>query len=143
MSTVTPAATAATTQQTTPASSTSGSGATTAVSSQETMFLKLMVTQLHDQDPLNPSDTSNFLSELAQFTSLEQQTNTASSAQTLATQSASSEALSLLGHSVSYVDTAGSSQSGQVTAINLAGSAPTLTIGGSAGISPSQVTGVS
>jgi len=38
-------------------------------------FLKLLVTQLENQDPLNPSDPAKFSSQLAQFSSLEQMTN--------------------------------------------------------------------
>ena len=33
------------------------------------MFLKLMVTQLKYQDPLNPADPDEFLAQTAQFTS--------------------------------------------------------------------------
>ncbi len=35
-------------------------------------FLKLLVTQLQKQDPLNPQDPSEFTAQLAQFSSLEQ-----------------------------------------------------------------------
>ena len=38
-------------------------------------FLKLMVTQLQNQDPLNPMDATQFASQLAQFTSVEQLSN--------------------------------------------------------------------
>lgn len=38
-------------------------------------FLKLLVTQLENQDPLNPSNPAKFSSQLAQFSSLEQMTN--------------------------------------------------------------------
>ena len=35
-------------------------------------FMKLLVTQLSNQDPMSPSDPTQFVSQLAQFTSLEQ-----------------------------------------------------------------------
>ena len=37
-------------------------------------FLKLLVTQLKNQNPLNPSDGIEFVTQLAQFTALEQST---------------------------------------------------------------------
>jgi flagellar basal-body rod modification protein FlgD len=40
-------------------------------------FLQLLVTKLENQDPLNPSDDQAFISELAQFSSLEQMNNIA------------------------------------------------------------------
>ena len=38
-------------------------------------FLKLLVTQMKYQDPLDPQDNSQYLSQLAQFSALEQMTN--------------------------------------------------------------------
>ena len=36
------------------------------------MFLQLLVAQIRHQDPLNPSDGTQFLTQLAEFTNLEQ-----------------------------------------------------------------------
>jgi flagellar basal-body rod modification protein FlgD len=41
-------------------------------STNKDMFLKLLVEQLKNQDPLAPQDSSQFLAQLAQFNSLEQ-----------------------------------------------------------------------
>ena len=42
-------------------------------------FLKLLVTQLQHQDPLNPLEDSEFIAQLAQFSSLEKLTEMAAS----------------------------------------------------------------
>lgn len=38
----------------------------------EQMFLQLLVAQIKNQDPLNPTDSVQFVSQLAQFSELEQ-----------------------------------------------------------------------
>ena len=106
----------------------------------ENDFLMLMMDQLKNQDPLNPSDPTQYLSELAGFSSLEQQTQIATSTASAATQQASASALSLLGHTVSYRDASGITQSGTVSKIDFTSSGPTLTIGSASGISLSSIT---
>jgi len=49
----------------------------------QTQFLNLLVTQLQNQDPLDPMDSVNFTSQLAQFSSLEQLTQVSSGLQAL------------------------------------------------------------
>src|SRR5476651_2209912 len=63
---------------TAPASGASTSPATAANPSDVTknMFLQLLVAQLKNQDPLNPTDPATFMSQLAQFQQLEQSMNT-------------------------------------------------------------------
>jgi flagellar basal-body rod modification protein FlgD len=62
-----------------PAAASSGSSATTAATGTSTvtknMFLQLLVAQIKNQDPLSPADGTQFLTQLAQFQSLEQSMN--------------------------------------------------------------------
>jgi flagellar basal-body rod modification protein FlgD len=50
------------------------SGASTSLDSgvNEQVFLQLLVAQLKNQDPMNPTDSTQFVSQLAQFSELEQ-----------------------------------------------------------------------
>jgi flagellar basal-body rod modification protein FlgD len=57
-------------QQTSQQASTSLSAANSQLGT--TDFLKLLVAQLQNQDPLNPADSQQFASQLATFSSLEQ-----------------------------------------------------------------------
>ena len=54
------------------ASSSSSSSASSLSAPSEEMFLQLLVAQLQNQDPLNPTDSTQFVSQLAQFSELEQ-----------------------------------------------------------------------
>jgi flagellar basal-body rod modification protein FlgD len=51
---------------------TSVSAADTEAEASKTQFLKLLVAQLQNQDPLNPMDNQEFVAQLATFSSLEQ-----------------------------------------------------------------------
>src|SRR4249919_3544186 len=66
-------------------------------------FLKLLVTQLQHQDPMNPMDDKDFMGQMAQFSSLEQITNLVAATQQQAFSSQMSQAVSLIGHQVSWV----------------------------------------
>jgi flagellar basal-body rod modification protein FlgD len=62
-----------------PTAASSSSSTTTAATSStdvtKNMFLQLLVAQLQNQDPLNPADGTQFLTQLAQFQQLEQSMN--------------------------------------------------------------------
>jgi len=106
-------------------------------------FLKLLVGQLRNQDPMNPSSDTDFIGQMAQFSQLEQTTNMATTNDKLAAQQAGARAVALLGRTVDYPDaTSGVSATGVVERVEWADGNPTLTVGGVAGIDPSSVTAV-
>jgi flagellar basal-body rod modification protein FlgD len=59
-------------------------------------FLKLFMTQLQNQDPLNPQDSSQFIGQLAQLTQLEQSYNTNTNLQSLLTAQNDANSLSAI-----------------------------------------------
>ncbi|NMC74361.1 MAG: flagellar hook assembly protein FlgD [Geobacteraceae bacterium] len=71
-------------------------------------FLTLFVTQLQNQDPLNPMDGTQFISQLAQLTQVEQAYNTNSNLEKLISMMNDSSALSSLSYIGKEVIAAGS-----------------------------------
>lgn len=86
-------------------------------------FLKLLVTQLRFQDPLSPGDPKEFVAQLAQFSSLEQQLNANRNLESLGSLARSlqgslsmSQGVNLLGKSVKGVGNSLRLSGGQVNA---------------------------
>ena len=139
-----PAAGTTNTAATTSTSSTNSSSSSLPIT--QNQFLQMLMTELQNQNPMNPnsSDPMSFVTELAQFTSVEQETNTAESTATLASSQSTASAIALLGHTVNYTDpTTGATDSGTVQSVEISSSGPTLTINGTAGINASAVNEVS
>src|SRR3954449_6290916 len=82
-------------------------------------FLKLLVGQLQHQDPMQPSDDTQFIGQMAQFSQLEQETNTAQSTSAMAGSLTRSGALTLIGRTVTYTDSNGVEQTGAVSQVDV------------------------
>jgi flagellar basal-body rod modification protein FlgD len=99
-------------------SSTNTSSVTSALNAQslsQTEFLKLMTSQLQNQDPLKPLDNSEFVSQMAQFSTVSGIQALQNSFSTLATSLSSGQALqasSLVGHTVLTPSTTASLSAG-------------------------------
>ena len=107
-------------------------------------FLKLMVAQLQAQNPLEPSNGTEYISELAQFSQLEQTTNIAQNSSQSAAAQRVAQAVALIGHTVSYTDpSTGATQSGPVQSVEITSEGATLTVEGTPGIELAGVTEVS
>ncbi len=91
-------------------------------------FLRLLVCQMQNQDPLNPQDDTEFVAQLATFSQLEQLQNLNSTYE-------KSQAFSLIGKEVilNTEDSAGNETqvSGRVEYVNASGSKVQLYVGGS------------
>jgi len=67
-------------------SSSSSSNSATGSAPNKEMFLQLLVAQLKNQDPTNPTDGTQFVAQLAQFSQLEQMIAIRQDADQIATQ---------------------------------------------------------
>ena len=118
-----------------------GSTQTSALSAKSTTskdeFLNLLVIQLKNQDPLDPMKNENFLTQLAQFSSLESLQNIDKQAG----YSSTAEAAGLIGKTVNAESEDYGTVSGKVEAVEINSSGTLLQIG-SALISLDEVTGV-
>jgi len=97
---------------------TSGATSKTTVKANDALgkddFLKLLVAQMQNQDPMNPTDSKESIAQLASFSSLEQMTNIATAMNTLSQsmtnfsqQSSLTQGAAMIGKWVSGVDTDG------------------------------------
>jgi len=118
----------------TPAAKTqAASGANSAMGKDQ--FLKLFVAQLQHQDPMNPMQDSDFMGQMASFSTLEQVSN-------LASENAKNNAIGLLGRTVTYKDKDGAEFTGTVEKVSTKDGKPSLTVGGTAGVDPSSISQV-
>lgn len=90
-------------------------------------LLKIVLTQLTYQDPLKPMDNFQFVSQLAQFSQIQQSQAMSDSLATLVSAQATSQAATLLGKRVD-IPAGQAVVSGKVTSISFAQTGPTLTI---------------
>ncbi|WP_457331694.1 flagellar hook assembly protein FlgD [Rhizobacter sp. P5_C2] len=90
-------------------------------------FMRILTSQLTNQDPLKPMDNAEFMSQLAQFTSLEQSRELNTKLEALLSVQSASQSIGLIGRTVD-VQLASGSVSGQVTQLDLSGSEPRLSI---------------
>jgi flagellar basal-body rod modification protein FlgD len=101
------------------------------------------VGQLQHQDPLQPADDTQFIGQMAPFSQLEQESNTAKSTSEMADQLSRAGALGLIGRTVTYTDADGASQTGTVSQVDVGSDGKaTLTVDGNGGIDAGAVTQV-
>ena len=95
------------------------------------VFMKLLVTQLQNQDPSSPMDTNQMISQQTQLAMMEQITNQTTTANENFSLQMRIAAANLVGKQVSYTDAAtGTAVTGTASAVSYAHSVPTVTVNG-------------
>jgi flagellar basal-body rod modification protein FlgD len=99
-------------------------------------FLKLLVAEMQNQDPMSASqDPTQTVTQMAQFSSVEQLTNLVQGAQ-------QTQSVALIGRTVAYTNTNGTAGAGVVNSVTFNQGTPVINVDG-VEISPSQIIGVS
>ena len=83
-------------------------------------FLKLLVAQMRYQDPANPVDSSQMMSQTATFTQVEKLEQLVTQNASMLVLQESATAGSLVGRTATYNDSTGAPVSGVVTSVKLA-----------------------
>ena len=92
-------------------------------------FMKLLTTQLTSQDPMNPMKDTEFISQMANFTSLEQMRSLSKSFDTFTSDQKMAAAPAYLGRQVTITDPSGEI-TGIVEAIKLKDGKPAVVVNG-------------
>ncbi|MDO9005733.1 MAG: flagellar hook capping FlgD N-terminal domain-containing protein [Aquabacterium sp.] len=95
-------------------------------------LLKLLMTELTYQDPLKPVENKDFLTQMAQFSSLDTTRQLNESIEKMLSLQSLNQTVGLLGKTVDAVNDTGT-VSGQVTALQLVSGDPQITIKTSTG----------
>ncbi len=103
-------------------------------------FLTLFVAQLQHQDPMNPMQDSDFMGQMASFSTLEQVSNMASENTKIAQSLTTTSAVNLIGREVTWVDKDKVSHTGTVEKVSTVDGKTVLTINGTEGVNPTQIT---
>jgi flagellar basal-body rod modification protein FlgD len=122
----------------------SGAGAASKSMMNKDDFLKLLMGQMQNQDPLNPMDPAESMGQMTQFAILEQITNLNGTQTAAASNEYDAQAVALIGKTVTYYDVATrEALSGVVESVKFTSAGPELTVDGRAGIMPVSLLNVS
>ena len=98
---------------------TSGNKPTASASVGYNDFLQLLIAQMKNQYPTSPTDMSQYMSQFAQMSSVEQAIQTNAKLDTLLSSTALSQAESLIGRTASFTSSDGQSTTGKITSVRI------------------------
>lgn len=106
-------------------------------------FLKILVSQLQNQNPSSPGDSQEYVQQMTSYSMLEQLTNISQAVQVQHADSAGQTAVGLVGRTVTYLDEEGAEHSGEVKGVSFKDAdGPTLTVGDETGITLGSISEV-
>ena len=91
-----------------------------------TDFVNMMITQLQHQDPMNPSNTDQLMSQMSAIGQMQTSSQLQSTLSSLASQTQIGAASSLMGKQVSGIDANNNTVAGIVTSVKVAGTSVNL-----------------
>ena len=91
-------------------------------------FMKLLVAQLKYQNPMQPTDGNEYMSQMAVFAQVEKLTSLLSSQQASETWQQRTAAQGLVGRLVTGTDADAATRTGTVTSVSFDGTTPRLTL---------------
>ncbi|MDR7016426.1 flagellar hook capping FlgD N-terminal domain-containing protein [Acinetobacter sp. 3657] len=91
-------------------------------------FIKLFMTELTFQDPLEPINNREFLAQMAQFTNLEQARLTNENISNLVSINATLQSLGVMGKQVEIMTESGTTVTGVVSAVNFSNEGSLISI---------------
>jgi flagellar basal-body rod modification protein FlgD len=95
-------------------------------------FLDLLVAQLRNQDPSNPMDSSQLMTQTAQLTTNESLLAISETSRESFALQMRMAAAGLVGQEVTYTDSASATHTGIVTGVSYTAAVPTVTVGSAA-----------
>ena len=109
------------------ASSSTLAAATTSPGNLDQEFLTMLMTELQNQDPTNPVDSTSMLAQQAQFESLSQMQNLNTNLTSLIAMQSVSQATTLIGHTITGTAN-GANVTGTVSGITFSNGTPELQV---------------
>ena len=107
-------------------------------SSQQVDFMKLLMAQMKNQDPMSPTSAKDYVAQMAQFSSVQGITQLNQSISSLLSLQGLTQGVGLIGKTVSYTNAAGKTASGTVGSLAMVGGQPQLVINNT-NVSMSQI----
>ncbi len=111
-------------------SSSSQAGSANSLDNVDTsQFLKMMLTEMQNQDPLNPMQTSQIMDELGQMQQITASNKLTSTLDAMALGQSLSNATSLIGKNIDGIDDSGNPAAGVVSKVSVANNAAKIYVG--------------